>query len=191
MQSTTVRGPLAPEGPSWTLETESPFCTIWPSVLFHAGVEMGAQKPSTDSSLPWGESSVSLSASPLPAHLSLSAPLRWSPVLPAHPSLSRLQVSAELLFLPGNALLLCHLLLLLCPANAVPIFVSTSTPILLPQALSHSRWSVFHTLYCSGFQPRVISTPKETFGNVRRHLWLSQLGKRVTWAFRGSRPGTL
>ncbi|KAI4589347.1 hypothetical protein MJG53_003755, partial [Ovis ammon polii x Ovis aries] len=37
MQSTTVSGPLAPEGPSWTLETESPFCTIWSSVLFHAG----------------------------------------------------------------------------------------------------------------------------------------------------------
>lgn len=191
MQSRTVRGPLAPEGPSWTLETESPFCTIWSSVLLHAGVEMGAQKPSTDSSLSWGESSVSLSASPLPAHLSLSAPLHWSPVSPAHPSLSRRQGSAELLLLPGSALPLCHLLLLLCLADAVPFFVSTSTPILLPQALSRSRWSMFHTLYCSGFQPWVISTPKETFGNVQRHLWLSQLGKRVTWAFHGSRPGTL
>lgn len=113
-----------------------------------------------------------------------------TPVLQTPPSLPRLQVSAELLLRPGNALSRCHLLALLCLAEPSRSLSPHHQPP-APQALSRSWWSVFHTLYCSGFQPRVIFTPKEAFGNVQRHLWLSQLGKRVTRAFRGSRPGML
>lgn len=158
MQNTTseVHWHLKAHHGHW--ETESPFCTIWSSVLFHAGVEMGIRNLPWSSSLSWrGESSVSL-VNKLPARpISPSAPLRRSPVCQLTPvclqSVCRAALSAR--ECPFN----CHLLLLLCLANAVPIFVSTSTPILLlrPWVTLDER---VHSLYCSGFQPRVISTPK-------------------------------